>query len=1304
MSLFHNKTLVFASLLSLGILISVPCARGQDNPNERTAGVFVGKYDIVKDSHSVPFLDQLATNGIPAVYGEILGQAASSGAQAFKDEAWKGGDIAKQLATQQYVRDSLKRVADAIGDLTAVLDVGGKLYAEQYDEAAISTALTLLGKYAGSESGGALLKTIGITSTAYVTAAVVAFQVWRESAKALAAETNSRQLESLYGSIELMTRDRSRSTLGQGDPFPPSAENIEKVWKRVLNDPSFRALFRVYVTDQLNREFPEPGYFDSIATYASAPFASKSIAETDEEKAQAELQKDYTTLKSYITGLVSWLNKAEKVRENQTIARQELQKLADRIKQSSGDSMEQAIAKMDNAITMLGVVEVYLKDCNDRIDAAIKDKEIESLQVHMKMIADYVRDVIAWIPDRGPVAERRNIAFSGLKTAYSKAEAGFNLLLGEIKTRLEKPKVPDPPAEAPKDLPKVDPLDMYKSYFREILKPFDWGGIRDVSVIKERYLKMLQTGQFAHPLDNKTGGLPGGRKPLAEEIEKAWSIEDYSLASGSGSKNPEEKDTIQGYKNYLLKKISEVKTPDEIVSLNASVSAQGAEISRIYREGNNLFWLKTEEGENVSGETEEQRKARRLRGEEKMALSQQMGEALKPSKDRLQALTIAWDQAKKMAGETAAGIILTAKLTRDETTTWMSQTKTFFINGLNPLFQEYQTLNTRVAAFEAPYNSLNAAGLDSTIEGIRSIVSNNSYVGLQGTKIPESTALFSGAIDGANRLMSTIYNGVEPLNGAGKTIQKQIDLIDTMQYLATQWDDFAKDAYSAASEINIFIDPSFMKDGRFTMLQDFFGEMEKKANNYREKLVSLNNQCSEYLENRQADAAWLERAVKNLLRLRDEALQAGVLGNAETLSHHLNRSTNMVNGEKTVITSPYQRYWTETERNSTVSSLRNIIETTNLAPFLTGVAPWLDREIKRYLDELSSLPVIQEENFFIGSIPTGEKVHVVLKSKLNEATAIVNSLVPGDKGFDEAFNKLRTIIPVGNHFKSATDQFADLKAPANAPLSKDFIALREKFIELYYKHQTVSAEKQKDEFAKLARDALARWASLAGPLKERIKNGDELVKKAADIARLDRSSLESLVKNIESLMGNLNSDPLNAFTDASYSIFMANLDRGEYGSDIHYINDGMRRLPEQLDRALSAVKSRLMNFDDSTEAVKQFYETFKRAYEDKNDSGLMNCLSDQWEAGDGTTLYDVEQYFRNMFTVFDEIKLDITNMKVEKSGGSTYRVSYELLITGRIFSENMAHKEKSSVFEEVTVNGGKIKISRTPEGRFWYVN
>ena len=62
-------------------------------------------------------------------------------------------------------------------------------------------------------------------------------------------------------------------------------------------------------------------------------------------------------------------------------------------------------------------------------------------------------------------------------------------------------------------------------------------------------------------------------------------------------------------------------------------------------------------------------------------------------------------------------------------------------------------------------------------------------------------------------------------------------------------------------------------------------------------------------------------------------------------------------------------------------------------------------------------------------------------------------------------------------------------------------------------------------------------------------------------------------------------------------------------------------------------------------------------------------------------------------------------MKVEKTGEDVYRVSYTLNITGRIYMDNIVHEERSSVVEEVRVSDdNRVKIMRTPEGRFWYVN
>ncbi|MFO7811983.1 MAG: hypothetical protein R6V21_03365 [Pelovirga sp.] len=1302
----RNQFVVCACLVSLGVqVVFPPSIFSADNPNERKAGVFVGTYDVVKDSHSVPFLDQLASNGIPAVYGEILDAAMAEAGQSFQNEAWKGGEIAKQLATQQYMRASLKRVAGAIGNLTAALDFGGKLYSEQYDEAIVSGSLTVLGKFAGSKSGEAVLKSIGITSTVYVTGAVLAFQVWRESSKALAAETKSAQLENFYARIEGMVRDKSRKTLGQGDPFPPSHENIELIWKRVLNDSTFRELFRVYVTEQLGSDkFPEPGFFESVGTYMISPFSSQSASERLEDRTTEELKKEYSSVKGYIAGLVSWLNKAGKVREQQIVAQQELRKLADRIKQSSDISMEQAIEKMDKAITMLGVVEVYLQSCMEKIEKAEKEKDAQSLQLQMRLASGYVKDVIAWIPERGPFAERRNAAFTQLKAAYSRAGGSLKVLIGEIRARLEQPKAPETTETVPEDVPKVDPVALYKTEFGDILKPFDWGGVGDVSAIRERYFKMLETGQFIHSLDKNAGTLPGGRQPIAEEIEKAWSVEDYKGAAGSGVGTPAEEETISGYKKYLLKKISEVKTPAEIISLSATVTARGKEISQIYERGNNLFWGRTEEGERIVGETQEQRAANKQRGEALMEQSRQMGIALKPTRERLEALKTAWTQAQQMANESAERIVVLAQVTRNETSDWMTQTKAFFVNGLNPLYQQYHTFQKKFKGFEDHYTRFENDQLEYYLDVAEKKISENSYAGLLGTKIPESPRMYLGTKSATYPIVSSLNNRVSNLDSQYRNLQTYLQTVETMELLAQQWKELIAEASVDASEINTFIDPSFLNnDEPYSRLKAMFGDMDKTASRHRKKIVSLENKSTRYIQNAQEDAVWLRAAMSSLDRFMDTAKQAGVISEMEALKFYANTDTNMVEDQKTTVSSPYERYLTEKERNSAVSALRSIIDTTNLGAFLKGVAPWLNREFDRYLRELSSLPVVQEENFFVGYV-RDEKIRVVFKSNLGQATALSDKLIPGDSSFDEHWSAIRKLIPVAMQYQSSTERFADLSVPGGAPLAEQFVALRQKLIELYHKHITVSEERRRVANEKLANQAIGNWDSLVAPLKKRIETGDQLLAKAAGATAMDRSELESLQKTIESFLTALNSDPLSDFGNAARALRAANMDKNQYARDIAYVHEGInRRLPESLYEALHRIKKKLENFDEDPEAVKRFYDQFKQAYERKNDSRLMSFLDDRWSAGDGTTLYDVEDYFRNMFRVFDEIRLDMRGWRVEALGEGRYQASYELTITGRIYAHNLEHAEKSSVVEELGADAsGRIKIIRTPQGRFWH--
>ena len=119
--------------------------------------------------------------------------------------------------------------------------------------------------------------------------------------------------------------------------------------------------------------------------------------------------------------------------------------------------------------------------------------------------------------------------------------------------------------------------------------------------------------------------------------------------------------------------------------------------------------------------------------------------------------------------------------------------------------------------------------------------------------------------------------------------------------------------------------------------------------------------------------------------------------------------------------------------------------------------------------------------------------------------------------------------------------------------------------------------------------------------------------------------------------------------------------------------------------------------------IKDLYGQFKSAYESKNETCVMGLIGDDWEAGDGTTIADLEMNLSRSFRTFDEIRYSIQDLNIQGRPGGTYFVTYQVNITSRIYSRDLKHVEKSSVSEEVTIDpsSGKARISRTLGGRFW---
>jgi hypothetical protein len=123
--------------------------------------------------------------------------------------------------------------------------------------------------------------------------------------------------------------------------------------------------------------------------------------------------------------------------------------------------------------------------------------------------------------------------------------------------------------------------------------------------------------------------------------------------------------------------------------------------------------------------------------------------------------------------------------------------------------------------------------------------------------------------------------------------------------------------------------------------------------------------------------------------------------------------------------------------------------------------------------------------------------------------------------------------------------------------------------------------------------------------------------------------------------------------------------------------------------------------DPGLAVVRRMYEDFAKAYESRNAARVMSFISDSWSAGDGTAASDLDEQFRNIFRIYDEITVAITGLNIVNDGPGRYTASYDMDIRSRIYKKNIKREEKSSVYEHVAVEGGAARITKTESGGYW---
>lgn len=117
--------------------------------------------------------------------------------------------------------------------------------------------------------------------------------------------------------------------------------------------------------------------------------------------------------------------------------------------------------------------------------------------------------------------------------------------------------------------------------------------------------------------------------------------------------------------------------------------------------------------------------------------------------------------------------------------------------------------------------------------------------------------------------------------------------------------------------------------------------------------------------------------------------------------------------------------------------------------------------------------------------------------------------------------------------------------------------------------------------------------------------------------------------------------------------------------------------------------------------VKALYQSFINAYARGDVRALLSLLAPDWQGGDGSDIYDVEQYLTNSFRVFERIQYRISGFSARPSADGGMQVVYNVKITGQNSRQRLQHEETAKIVEQVALIDGKPRIIRTISGSQW---
>jgi|GEM_PF-5752076 hypothetical protein len=390
-----------------------------------------------------------------------------------------------------------------------------------------------------------------------------------------------------------------------------------------------------------------------------------------------------------------------------------------------------------------------------------------------------------------------------------------------------------------------------------------------------------------------------------------------------------------------------------------------------------------------------------------------------------------------------------------------------------------------------------------------------------------------------------------------------------------------------------------------------------------------------------------------------------------------------------IVQKPYFHYATAKEL-ATLPQLQKAkqdLQKFKVYSFISSKMPFYASKLDSLLSGKNLTPA-KEDNFFVNNFSK----MVVYKSNLDKVSKLLPYIDPGADGFIDKLKEVSALLP------------GTIIAQTPEEVKEEIEKKGGKYSGKYYEFSKM-ADIDRSQYSGF--EMGSKYLELADKISVIIDKRREYLLKKAQKKAEEQSALER-ARYYNDEINRMNKE-ISELPESSITVEKTNrLYTDFYQLQGSYKNEKLSGLDasfKALEESLVSLKSRTGGIENQkVQQVKDLYASFKQAYESRNDSQLMSLMSDGWEAGDGTTLSDLQQNLARSFRVFDEVRYNIQKLVVNKIADRRYAVSYEVTITGRIYARNIKHEEKSSINEEVNLDdSGRPRITRTLNGRFWYV-